>query len=289
LILQGRLEPRTPEEDVRVWRCPALPDLELTVARNCTRQWRVFHETYAICIVPSSPTASIAAWRYRGREALIHNGMIGLMEPGETHVNTRDPVGGNFWVAHLNAEMLEAAAGDVLGRGSAPHFRSVGTDSPRLVRLFSRFYESLRSGATPLEQQSRLAAAVRLLLELCCERSPAAATPLEHAGLSRVREYLHAHYDRTVPLAELAAVGGISSFHLVRIFRAAYGLPPHAYQNQLRVAAVARLLRAGTPVSEIEAGFCDQSHLTRHFKRAYGVSPRRYASPESSPLPRFGC
>jgi AraC-like DNA-binding protein len=70
----------------------------------------------------------------------------------------------------------------------------------------------------------------------------------------------------------------LSPFHLLRVFRAAVGLPPHAYQIQLRVARAKELLRAGMPIAAVavEVGFVDQSHLTRHFKRLVGVPPGRY-------------
>jgi AraC-like DNA-binding protein len=286
-ILRSKLESRTPHEDVRVWRCGALPNVELTVAVNCTRRWRVFHESYAICVVPHSTTINTAAWHYRRHDLLIHNGMLGLMEPGETHINTRDPIGGNFWVAHLSADLLTKAATELSLRTATPHFRALITLAPHLLAEFCRLYDAFRTGASVLEQQSRLAGCIRMLFEDCCERAPGVAVRPGRARLDRAREYLHEHYQEGVSLAELAGVSGMSAYHLVREFRAMYGLPPHAYQNQLRVAAVARQLRAGVPLRDLESGFYDQTHLTRHFKRAFGVTPGRYALAEPPSLPRF--
>jgi len=79
-------------------------------------------------------------------------------------------------------------------------------------------------------------------------------------------------------LDELAVAAGMSPFALLRAFRDATGLPPHAYLNQLRVRLARRLLDAGLPPAEVaaEAGFADQPHLTRHFKRVVGVPPGAY-------------
>ncbi|TDD22012.1 AraC family transcriptional regulator [Nonomuraea diastatica] len=65
---------------------------------------------------------------------------------------------------------------------------------------------------------------------------------------------------------------------LLRSFRRAYGLPPHAYVVQLRVRRARALLERGTPPAEaaVAAGFCDQSHLSRHFRRMVGVTPGAY-------------
>jgi AraC-like DNA-binding protein len=81
-----------------------------------------------------------------------------------------------------------------------------------------------------------------------------------------------------VTLRALARFAGLSAFHLCRVFREAVGMPPHAYQTQIRVRRAKSLLAAGVPIARAaaEAGFYDQSHLTRHFKRIVGLTPGRY-------------
>jgi AraC-like DNA-binding protein len=65
----------------------------------------------------------------------------------------------------------------------------------------------------------------------------------------------------------------------VHLFHREVGMPPHAYQIQLRVARARRLVAAGVPLAEVASmtGFADQSHLTRLFKRVVGVPPGQYA------------
>ncbi|NBN77499.1 helix-turn-helix domain-containing protein [Microvirga tunisiensis] len=76
-------------------------------------------------------------------------------------------------------------------------------------------------------------------------------------------------------LAELARMCGLSRFHFLRAFRAATGLPPHAFRIQKRLQAARRMVLAGLPLSEAAAaaGFADQAHFTRHFVRAHGHTP----------------
>jgi AraC-like DNA-binding protein len=94
-----------------------------------------------------------------------------------------------------------------------------------------------------------------------------------------VRDHLRAHITESISLDELAAVAGLSKFYLLRAFRFAYGVTPHAYQMQLRLAHAWRLIVDGRPLSHAtyDAGFADQSHLTRRFASAFGLSPARYA------------
>ncbi|HYW08805.1 MAG TPA: AraC family transcriptional regulator [Longimicrobium sp.] len=95
----------------------------------------------------------------------------------------------------------------------------------------------------------------------------------------RAREHLDEHWARNVPLDELADVAGVSKFHLARRFASVVGMPPHAYQNRLRVQRAMTMLREGASVYQValRTGFSDASHLCRHFKRFAGTTPGRFA------------
>jgi AraC-like DNA-binding protein len=84
--------------------------------------------------------------------------------------------------------------------------------------------------------------------------------------------------DKSVSLAELAALSGVSRFQLLRGFAHEIGITPHAYQVQRRVLLARRFLADGqTPAQAATgAGFADQSHMTRAFVRQLGITPGRY-------------
>jgi AraC-like DNA-binding protein len=100
----------------------------------------------------------------------------------------------------------------------------------------------------------------------------------ERRAVRLSREYLHEHAAENVTLEALARFAGLSAFHLCRVFRAAVGMTPHAYQTQARVRRAKSLLVAGLPITVVAAqtGFYDQAHLTRHFKRIVGLTPGQY-------------
>src|SRR5262249_23163710 len=110
------------------------------------------------------------------------------------------------------------------------------------------------------------------------ERAPAPA-PRTHAALQRVRELLESEFARAVTIRELADEAGLSTCHLIRVFRNAFGLPPYKYLEQVRIQQARRLIRHGFPLTHVvhATGFSDQSHLTRYFKRIVGVTPGTYA------------
>jgi AraC-like DNA-binding protein len=94
----------------------------------------------------------------------------------------------------------------------------------------------------------------------------------------KAREYLHANAQYDIGLDQLAAVTGVDRSRLTRAFKAAYGMAPHAYLVQLRLATARRLLARGKQPAAVamELGFADQSHLGRWFMRAYGLTPALY-------------
>jgi AraC-like DNA-binding protein len=98
-------------------------------------------------------------------------------------------------------------------------------------------------------------------------------------GLDRVGAHLRAHLAENVSLDELAEIAGLSKFYLLRAFRRAYGVTPHGYQRQLRLAHAWRAIADGKPLTRAtyDAGFADQSHLTRQFTSMYGLTPARCA------------
>jgi AraC-like DNA-binding protein len=96
--------------------------------------------------------------------------------------------------------------------------------------------------------------------------------------VKRVREHLTESYAENVSLRQLARLVQLSPFHLSRVFCQQVGMPPHAYQTQVRVARAKTLIRQGHSISQVATltGFADQSHLTRHFKRLVLLTPGQY-------------
>ena len=110
------------------------------------------------------------------------------------------------------------------------------------------------------------------------KRSAGRSSKTPHA-IERAKHYLHDNFNKSVNLDELVALTRLSRFHLVRAFALHTGIPPHAYQLQLRIERACVLLRAGVSSAEAatQVGFADQSHFTRHFKRIRRITPGQYA------------
>ncbi len=255
---------------------PHLGGWEYLVAYRSRHLWTVYHETYTLC---AGVDLWGQSWRYRGR---IHTrggpGMM-LMEPGELHRTLAVPNGAAFKVAQIPPTAVEAAARE-LGILGGVHLAQADTDDPELTAAVWRLGEAAEHGGVePLELQTMQAAVLRQLLAHA-ERPPRPAKVCdEPAAIGRARDYLHGHLFERISLDELAAVAGIGRFRLLRAFHRRFGVPPHAFQTQIRIEHARELLRNGMAAALVasEVGFYDQSHFIRHFKKIIGVTPREYA------------
>ncbi|MFG6094794.1 AraC family transcriptional regulator [Leptothoe sp. ISB3NOV94-8A] len=95
----------------------------------------------------------------------------------------------------------------------------------------------------------------------------------------QISDYIQAHLDRSIQLADLAEVAGMSQFHFSRLFKQSMGITPHQYMLKQRVEQAQQLLK-GTKLAiaeiALQCGFNSQSHLTKHFREATGITPSRY-------------
>lgn len=95
--------------------------------------------------------------------------------------------------------------------------------------------------------------------------------------LHPVLDYIHNYLDRSLQLAELAAVVGMSQYHFCRLFKQSMGIAPYQYVLQQRMEKAKELLHQGKyTIAEVAllVGCMDQSRFARHFKKQFGVTPR---------------
>lgn len=96
--------------------------------------------------------------------------------------------------------------------------------------------------------------------------------------LRQAIDYVQAHLDQDLSLAQIAAAISISPTYFSRLFKRATGSSPHQYVIQQRVERAKVLLKTtDLAIANIafQVGFSSQSHLTQHFKRFTGVTPKQ--------------
>jgi AraC-like DNA-binding protein len=264
------------KEQARFWRHPAVPETDLLKARYVTHRFsRHVHDGYAIGLI----IAGVEEFDYRGTSHRARAGELVLVNPESVHTGQAGTPGGwAYRMLYPSIDALAAIAADLGAPRGTPHFpRQVVRDDDLAVLLGRAHLAAERGDALAASTLSRTMFA-RLLAR---QATPRPATPPPGEGPRAVMEALDLLHGRLVDpptLEDLAAAVGARPFPLLRAFKQATGLPPHAYLTSLRVSRARRLLESGMRPARVaaEVGFTDQAHLTRHFRRIVGVPPAAY-------------
>lgn len=160
---------------------------------------------------------------------------------------------------------------------------------PRLVGLAERIYfqddalAALCAGMAALDwsdgdaglrlQQLSLDLQARLLAEHTVHRVPLRGLRggLSAAARRRVLACVESRLDQGVSLSDLADAACLSEFHFARMFKASFGVAPHAWVMQRRLARARALLAdAHMPLDEVarRCGYAHASHMNAALRRA---------------------
>lgn len=124
-----------------------------------------------------------------------------------------------------------------------------------------------------------LDAVVLAMLSWAVTPEETAAAPVEHRGVSLVRQRIDNDPGRRWTLTALAEDTGLTPKHLCTLFGRQVGRTPHQYLLHARLAAVRHALHT-TDLSvtqlAVDFGFASSQHLSRVFAAKCGVSPRAF-------------
>ena len=252
--------------------------------RHYPRHW---HTTYGFGVLERGAHRSASG---RG-QVDAHAGDVITSNPGEVHDGR--PIGGTkrLWrMLYLEPAMFATLADD-----DGPCATSFGIELTQpviddrplrqalqcLLARIEGWYAAVGArGAERLACDEALACVGTLLLRHHSTRTriaseTAVVRDVASPALQRVRDRLAEELLEPPSLAALAEQVGIGRYQLLRRFRNAYGMPPHAWLIQQRAERARALVRAGMALGEaaIDAGFADQSHMTRVFARQFGFTP----------------
>ena len=233
------------------------------------------HPTWTIAVMERGA----AAFTVDHRDERAERGECFVLEPEAVHTGVPAvPEGWAYKVLYLEPEVL--SAWDERDAAAPRAARWVVFEDRQLQRDLLAAHDALAHEPAGLARDEAVLRAVETLKPHLRPGPEEPRDRVEHAAVRRAVAHLQARWDESVSLAELSTVAGLSRFELVRRFTAQVGLPPHAFQIDLRVNRARRLLHAGHAPAEValSCGFADQAHLTRTFRRHVGITPGRYAA-----------
>ena len=95
----------------------------------------------------------------------------------------------------------------------------------------------------------------------------------------RLADFIETHLNDNISLGTLAQLACLSEFHLARMFRVSFGMPPSGWIAMRRLERARDLLKNTTlPLQQVAnaCGYADLSHFSHRFRAGAGVAPSRY-------------
>ena len=269
----------------RFWRCTELPFVESRCANDSRACYAPHaHATWSIGAVDGG---SSVLTRNR-QQRRLGPGDVVLIAPDEVHCcNPEDDGRWSYQMLYLESAWLHAVVGESTDKSTGACGTGVAIAeplrdvlAPRLHARLTRLNALLFSDAALPDKEAALVlfAGDVFVRRGSSVRQPALTDPVQRDRLRRVYEAIAERCSETLRLDELAALAGMSRYHLLRAFRAVYGLTPHAWQVDRRIARARRLLGQGMSLAEtaLVLGFADQSHFQRAFKQRVAATPGEY-------------
>lgn len=146
-----------------------------------------------------------------------------------------------------------------------------GTFAPDARAICAQLDEARSRSASLLETT---AVFYRLLMQLRYEQNQ---TPVRQLA-EQIRIRLQKTGADDVSLCTLSHELHFSENYLIRVFKQAYGVTPHAYLVSLRLERAVQLMRYSDLSLEriaLESGFGEYVNFFKAYKKAYGTSPRQ--------------
>ncbi|MDB5982369.1 MAG: araC 3 [Pseudomonas sp.] len=237
-----------------------------------------WHDSYLVGYTEQG----VQQFHCRRQKHLSTPGNVFLLEPGEIHDgDAPSPEGFTYRTLYLEPQWMDrelrALFEDAPGHYQLSFDQTLAAD-PRLAIATANAFQTLHGQEMRIVRQTALDTLLSSLTSHLRWRALLSPDPRLPLVAQKARDYLHVHMSQDIGLDDLALVTGVDRFRLTRAFKAAFGLAPHAYLIQLRLAKARRLLASGQSPVEVAAalGFADQSHLGRWFQRAYRMTPADY-------------
>ncbi|MDT8903273.1 AraC family transcriptional regulator [Anaeroselena agilis] len=257
-------------------RVRELHNVELVRARGVEHSLpRHMHDKLCVSIIDSGAREFF----YRGGRYVVAPGQVQVVPPGEAHTCRTAAAMYSYRVVCIDETVLA----DTGGRSSrlpaaTALFRSPVVEDAVLYRSLANMHDILSGQPGALEKGEAFHATVAQLFRHAATAPDERPAGSENGAVRQIKDYLEGQFERNVSLDELVLITGLSPYHLVRVFTAAVGMPPHAYLNQVRVTRAKLMLAAGRRLADaaLAAGYADQSHFQRSFKKVMGITPGQY-------------
>lgn len=213
----------------------------------------------------------------RGEKYEVVPGQVFIIPPNEVHSCGSEGEPHTYRLLLITADVLNM----ILPKTTEDsyRFKNLVINDERQFEKLLNLHTILTSTETSFFKQSTLISTIGDVVADCADVGKFVRISVkQYDSVKNVQNFIETHYEECFSLDDIAQYAYLSPYYLIRVFSQIIGVPPHLYQQQVRIRRAKEMLAQGMPIVTvaIKIGFTDQSHFSNIFKKMVGITPGEY-------------
>jgi len=254
-----------------------LPFAECRYSTGSKREFKPhLHSTFSVGAVDRGKVE----YRVVDQHSTLEVGSLALINPECIHsCNSLDKSGRSYYMLYLDVDWCRQIQQSMWKVDDFIPVEQIRLDDNDLYTHYCRVMQQvMHQKVSLMEKEQLLVDLVSIIFIKSCQPQISREDDSSSDYIKQLKTALGSSLRDDLTLEMLSGKFQVNPYTLLRRFKKATGITPHAYRVNCRVEQARSYLQQGMDIAETaqECGFFDQSHLYRHFKAITTVTPKEY-------------